>query len=89
MRGLFCAQINAGLDALREALEIVEAQKAELEGRAQLCEDRMDRANRLINGLASERGRWIQTIESLRSSQNTVIGDILISAGKFRVISSR
>ncbi|KAJ1529234.1 hypothetical protein ONE63_006036 [Megalurothrips usitatus] len=75
------AKILAGLEALREELRRTEVEMAELEARAQLCEDRLDRARRLLGGVASERGRWAATVEALESGKKLLIGDILVSAG--------
>lgn len=55
--------------------------KNELEANSKLCEDRMNRAFRLVNGLSDERLRWIQTIEDIKVNMKTLVGDILVSAG--------
>lgn len=55
--------------------------KNELEANSKLCEDRMNRAFRLVNGLSDERLRWIQTIDDIKVNMKTLVGDILISAG--------
>lgn len=64
----------------RELQETME-RKNELEGESRLCEERMNRAFRLVNGLSGERTRWIVTIEDIEASMKTLVGDILISAG--------
>ncbi|XP_052128831.1 dynein axonemal heavy chain 1-like [Frankliniella occidentalis] len=76
------AEIMAGLEALQQELRVTEEEKAELEARAQLCEDRMDRARRLLGGVASEQGRWVSTVRELESGKEALLGDILVSAGQ-------
>lgn len=70
-----------GLAALNEQLNARISFKEEKERSINLCQDRMNRAVRLINGLADERIRWIETIASIEANTITVTGDILISSG--------
>lgn len=79
---IFHLQVLDGLDLLQVTLEKTEAHKAELEAKMKLCEDRMNRAVRLISGLADEKDRWAITIKNLAKSFESVVGDVLISAGK-------
>lgn len=70
-----------GLELLERKLRTRMAFKEKKEREINLCEERLDRAIRLINGLSGERIRWIQTIDSIRNTVINVIGDILISSG--------
>lgn len=70
-----------GLEELEKALQETVNHKSQLEAKAKLCEDRMNRAFRLIGGLADERQRWINTIAAFQVAEVNVVGDILISAG--------
>ncbi|KAL0272756.1 UNVERIFIED_CONTAM: hypothetical protein PYX00_005613 [Menopon gallinae] len=75
------AEIMKGLAKLNASLKETEEKKAVLETSAKLCEDRMDRAFRLINGLSDEKGRWIDSMEEYKDGLMNIIGDILISSG--------
>lgn len=59
-----------------------EEKKAVLETNAKLCEDRMDRAFRLINGLADEKERWVESVDKFKLGLLNIVGDILISSGE-------
>lgn len=70
-----------GLSLLQEKLRETEKNKASLEASAKLCQDRMDRAFRLLNGLSDEKERWVETVHNYNKSLQNIVGDILISAG--------
>lgn len=72
-----------GLAVLEKELQTTLDRKNELEAESQLCEDRMNRAFRLVNGLSDERTRWMQTIEDIKANIQTLVGDCLICAGKY------
>ncbi|XP_019331155.1 dynein axonemal heavy chain 1 [Alligator mississippiensis] len=57
------------------------AKKEELEMKCEQCEQRLSRADKLINGLADERVRWQDTVQNLDYMINNVAGDVLVSAG--------
>lgn len=64
---LFSAQMQMkevmdGLAILENNLSNTMDKKNELEAKNQLCVDRMDRALRLVDGLANERKRWKELI---------------------------
>lgn len=67
---------------LEKKFKETEQKKAVLENNTKLCEDRMDRAFRLIHGLADEKDRWIHTVEKYKNGLDNIIGDILICSGK-------
>ncbi|XP_017758914.1 PREDICTED: dynein heavy chain 1, axonemal-like, partial [Eufriesea mexicana] len=73
--------VEEGVEQLRNLLREEEERKAELEREKQLCEDRMGRAVRLIDGLAGEQIRWTSTVAELRTSLKNAVGDILLSSG--------
>lgn len=75
-------EVEAGVEKLRNLLREEEEKKAELERQKQLCEDRMGRAVRLIDGLAGEQIRWKSTVVELNTSLHNAIGDILLASGK-------
>ena len=74
-------QCQDRLSMLEKNLRETEARKEELEEKKKLCEDRMDRAVRLVGGLADERERWIDNVAAFKVSIFNLVGDILISAG--------
>nr|XP_034195945.1 dynein heavy chain 1, axonemal-like [Osmia lignaria] len=74
-------EVEAGVEKLRNLLREEEEKKAELERQKQLCEDRMGRAVRLIDGLAGEQIRWKSTVVELNTSLHNAIGDILLASG--------
>lgn len=70
-----------GLQVLQKQLEEKILFKQEKEQSIALCEERMNRAVRLLTGLGDERVRWIGTIDNIEASIINVTGDILLSAG--------
>lgn len=74
-------QVLDGLEVLNKQLEAKIAFREEKEKSIAVCQERMNRAVRLINGLADERIRWISTIETIEASTVNITGDILISSG--------
>ncbi|XP_052743009.1 dynein axonemal heavy chain 1-like [Bicyclus anynana] len=69
-----------GIAKLNAYLQEKEDEKRKMEEDINQCLARMDRANRLLNGLSSERVRWIRTIKDLDIAQVNLIGDIMLSA---------
>ncbi|XP_018331814.1 dynein heavy chain 1, axonemal-like [Agrilus planipennis] len=80
-------EVMDNLDLLNAKLNEKLEFKAEQERNINLCQDRMNRAVRLISGLAGERVRWIQTIANIESSVVNVTGDILISSGSIAYLA--
>lgn len=74
-------QILEGLEQLQTQLAAKIAFKEEKQQSITMCEQRMNRAVRLINGLADEKIRWIETIKTIEANAVNVTGDILICAG--------
>ncbi|VEN45683.1 unnamed protein product, partial [Callosobruchus maculatus] len=75
------AIVLAGLEELQKQLDGKIAFKQEKEQSIAFCEERMNRAVRLISGLADERVRWIETIQNIEANVVNVTGDILICSG--------
>ncbi|XP_050552040.1 dynein axonemal heavy chain 1 isoform X3 [Spodoptera frugiperda] len=69
-----------GIAKLNAYLVEKEEERKRMEEDINQCLARMDRANRLLNGLSSERVRWIKTIKDLDIAKVNLIGDILLSA---------
>ncbi|CAK9804539.1 Dynein axonemal heavy chain 1 [Anthophora plagiata] len=74
-------EVEEGVEKLRALLRKEEEKQAELEREKQLCEDRMGRAVRLIDGLAGEQIRWTSTVAELNKSLKNAVGDILLASG--------
>ena len=45
------------------------------------CKERLDRAQQLTQGLASEKRRWAATTRTLKEKSATLVGDVLLSSG--------
>lgn len=73
--------VTDGLELLNRKLAAKVAYRQEKEKNITLCQDRMNRAFRLITGLSDERVRWMQTIATIEANTINVTGDILLSAG--------
>uniref|UniRef100_A0A6P7G8Z8 Dynein heavy chain 1, axonemal-like n=1 Tax=Diabrotica virgifera virgifera TaxID=50390 RepID=A0A6P7G8Z8_DIAVI len=74
-------EVLEGLEQLQKALAEKIAFKEEKEQSIAVCEEKLNRAMRLINGLAEEKIRWEQTIEEIDANVVNVTGDILICSG--------
>ncbi|PNH05107.1 Dynein heavy chain 7, axonemal [Tetrabaena socialis] len=68
----------AGLEA---QLDAAKQRKAELEADVNLCEEKLDRATKLMAGLGGEKVRWSHKVEELNEQYVRLIGDMLLSAG--------
>lgn len=55
-------------------------QKEELKEKAEHTEKMLDRASKLVSGLAGERVRWEQTVEELEEKLGYLVGDVLIAS---------
>lgn len=58
-----------------------QARKDTLQAEVQLCEQKLDRAQKLIGGLGGEKARWTAAVHELVAQQRRLIGDMLLSAG--------
>jgi len=52
-----------------------------LEEQVDLCEKKLDRAEKLIGGLGGEKDRWNTAASSLNITYNNLTGDVLIASG--------
>jgi len=74
-------EVEQGIKTLQEKFAACVSKKEQLENNCRLCEERLDRADKLIGGLADEKIRWSQTVDKLTGVIKNVVGDVLISAG--------
>jgi len=52
-----------------------------LEEQVDLCEKKLDRAEKLIGGLGGEKDRWNSAADELSVTYNNLTGDVLIASG--------
>ena len=55
--------------------------KKELEHNILICEQKLDRAEKLIGGLGGEKDRWTEAARVLGDKYDTITGDALLSSG--------
>ncbi len=67
-------QVKDKLDALQKQYDEKLAQKEELKNKAELLELQLDRAAKLVSGLASERARWEESVKVQYTSYCRVCG---------------
>ncbi|XP_067855101.1 dynein axonemal heavy chain 1 [Heptranchias perlo] len=73
--------VELGIAALEAKYLDCVAKKEELENKCEQCEQRLIRADKLINGLSDEKIRWQETVQNLNYMINNVAGDVLIAGG--------
>ncbi|XP_059505480.1 dynein axonemal heavy chain 1 [Stegostoma tigrinum] len=73
--------VELGIAALEAKYLDCITKKEELENKCEQCEQRLIRADKLLNGLSDEKIRWQETIQNLNHMINNVVGDVLIAGG--------
>ncbi|XP_059156869.1 dynein axonemal heavy chain 2-like isoform X2 [Physella acuta] len=74
------AEVEAKMAELKVLYDEKLAQKEELKKKAEHTELMLDRAQKLVSGLAGERIRWEQTVKDLEERMGHLVGDVLIAA---------
>jgi dynein heavy chain len=81
------AIVKEKLDVIEEKLNKLQVEfmaatqeKAKVEEEAKACMDRLNLAERLTSGLASEKVRWSATVEGLRLEETTLAGNVMVAA---------
>ena len=74
-------EVTDRLDALNADFDAAIKKKQELAQKAEDCNVKLDRADRLLGGLGGEKVRWQKTVEDLEASMINVVGDVIIAAG--------
>ncbi|XP_043932324.1 dynein axonemal heavy chain 1 [Protopterus annectens] len=74
-------EVEDGIATLQAKYKDCVSKKEELEFKCDQCEQRLVRADKLINGLADEKVRWQETVENLEFMVNNIAGDVLLSSG--------
>ncbi|XP_023241581.1 dynein beta chain, ciliary-like isoform X1 [Centruroides sculpturatus] len=73
-------ELEEKLNTLKEQFQKAADEKLKIEKEAEKTNEKISLANRLVNGLASEKVRWTESIERYKIQEKTLPGDILITA---------
>jgi len=74
-------EVSDKLQALNDELDLMTKKKEDLEANIILCEQKLERAEKLIGGLGGEKTRWTETAANLGQVYNRLTGDVLLSSG--------
>jgi len=75
------AEVEGKLAELGLQLDAAKERKKNLEVEVAVCEEKLDRAQKLIGGLGGEKARWTAAAEHLYHVNERLVGDMLLSAG--------
>ena len=73
-------QVEERLQSLEAKYNALVEESESLRVGVEQCQVKLQRAEKLISGLGGEKDRWIQSVASLSSSYDCIIGDVLIAA---------
>ncbi|XP_069776188.1 dynein axonemal heavy chain 2 isoform X2 [Narcine bancroftii] len=73
-------EVAEKLEMLKEQYDEKLTQKEELRKRSQEMEIKLDRADKLLSGLAAEKVRWEETVKGLDSDMGYLVGDCLLAS---------
>ncbi|XP_043393066.1 dynein axonemal heavy chain 2 isoform X2 [Chelonia mydas] len=73
-------EVAEKLERLKQEYEEKLAQKEDLRKRSEEMEIKLDRADKLVSGLAGEKVRWEETVQGLEEDLGYVVGDCLLAA---------
>ncbi|XP_030635110.1 dynein heavy chain 2, axonemal [Chanos chanos] len=73
-------EVGEKLDQLKKQYDEKLAQKEELRKKSEDMELKLDRADKLVSGLAGERVRWEETVVGLEKNMGYLVGDCLLAA---------
>ncbi|XP_076467002.1 dynein axonemal heavy chain 1-like [Babylonia areolata] len=73
-------EVEDGVAKLQENYKACVKKKKTLENKCKQCEQRLIRADKLINGLADEKNRWIESVDNLEAMQTKIVGDVMVSS---------
>ncbi|KAI9353687.1 dynein heavy chain and region D6 of dynein motor-domain-containing protein [Obelidium mucronatum] len=74
------SELDRNLAELRAKFEKATQDKLRCEEEAKSTQDTIILANRLVNGLASEKVRWSEAVGRFKEQEKTLAGDVLLSA---------
>mmetsp|Transcript_3710 Transcript_3710/g.4951 ORF Transcript_3710/g.4951 Transcript_3710/m.4951 type:complete len:288 (+) Transcript_3710:1626-2489(+) len=75
------AEVRAMMQELQDAYEEKLETERQLTQKIQDCEVKLERASKIIGGLAGEKIRWSETVERLKKEGELLVGDCLVAAG--------
>ncbi|XP_061175178.1 dynein axonemal heavy chain 3-like [Saccostrea echinata] len=73
-------EVTDKLQALNDEFEAMTQKKKELETNIDICEKKLDRAEKLIGGLGGEKDRWTEAARLLGERFTNITGDVLLSS---------
>uniref|UniRef100_A0A670KJQ6 Dynein axonemal heavy chain 2 n=1 Tax=Podarcis muralis TaxID=64176 RepID=A0A670KJQ6_PODMU len=73
-------EVAEKLEMLKKEYEEKLAQKEELRKKSEEMEIKLDRADKLVSGLAGEKIRWEETVKGLEEDIGYLVGDCLLAA---------
>uniref|UniRef100_UPI00398E963E dynein axonemal heavy chain 3-like n=1 Tax=Pristiophorus japonicus TaxID=55135 RepID=UPI00398E963E len=73
-------EIRSKLEVLQNQLSQKLTEKKQLEDSIEMTQLKLERAEKLINGLGGEKERWTDIAEHLEDTYQNIIGDVLLSA---------
>ncbi|KAL9652089.1 hypothetical protein ABK040_015890 [Willaertia magna] len=74
-------QVMQQLQELEEKNNRALKEREELEAEIDLCEKKLERAAKLIDGLSDEKVRWQEMLKSYIQQQQDIVGNMIINAG--------
>ncbi|XP_008202999.3 dynein heavy chain 3, axonemal [Nasonia vitripennis] len=74
-------EVTDKLQQLNDEFAECMREKKKLEDQIELCMQKLERAEKLLGGLGSEKSRWSEAAATLGASLGNVIGDILLASG--------
>ncbi|XP_031754732.1 dynein heavy chain 3, axonemal [Xenopus tropicalis] len=81
-------EVSDKLEVLQEQLSQKLVEKRVLEENIELTKLKLDRAEKLINGLGGEKERWTNIAMQLEDTYQNIVGDLLLSAGVVAYLGS-
>ena len=81
-------EVQDGIVILQAKYEECVTKKQDLAEKVDLCTQRLERAHKLIGGLADEKDRWGETVQRFDKLIENVIGDVLIASGAVAYLGS-
>lgn len=79
-KGKELKKVTARLQSLYDQLDTKQIEQRELESKIETFKLKLERAEKIINGLSDEKTRWDLTIKKLTHTYDNIVGDVLISS---------
>jgi dynein heavy chain len=74
-------KVEDGIAELQKNFEETMKKKEELKEKCDLCTARLERAEKLIGGLADEKVRWAESVKASDRMLVNIIGDVMVASG--------